>query len=254
MTRLALRTALWLITDEKYKAALFNFLKKKGENVYSVEDPEAPAVLLARRSRCVFVQPPRDAARSSASAGRSWRASCRRGSRRTPQLFDSEVRITADKVDALLRVHRGQPHRHRGADVRRSTSRRCTRAEDGQLLENSRDFYAPTEARLPDDAQLRQAVDDMVGELLALRDAPAIDPYTGPAILEPEAAGVLFHEAVGHRLEGDRQDNDSRGQDVPGPGGQAGAAGVPVASSMTRRARDGRRASSTATTCTTRRA
>jgi len=29
----ALRTALWLITDERYKSALFNYLKKKGENV-----------------------------------------------------------------------------------------------------------------------------------------------------------------------------------------------------------------------------
>lgn len=27
---LALRTALWLVTDEKYKGALFNYLKKKG--------------------------------------------------------------------------------------------------------------------------------------------------------------------------------------------------------------------------------
>src|SRR5687768_17352578 len=39
---LALRAALWLITDEKYKGALFNFLKKKGEDVYVVDDPKKP--------------------------------------------------------------------------------------------------------------------------------------------------------------------------------------------------------------------
>src|SRR4051812_37391739 len=39
---LALRTAIWLVSDEKYKAALFNFLKKKGEDVYSVDDPKRP--------------------------------------------------------------------------------------------------------------------------------------------------------------------------------------------------------------------
>ncbi len=38
----ALRTALWLITDEKYKGGLFNLLKKKGEAVYVVEDPKKP--------------------------------------------------------------------------------------------------------------------------------------------------------------------------------------------------------------------
>ena len=57
-------------------------------------------------------------------------------------------------------------------------------------------------------------------ELLALRMAPAIDPYTGPAILEPEAAGVLFHETVGHRLEGERQDDDREGKTFRGQVGR----------------------------------
>jgi predicted Zn-dependent protease len=56
----------------------------------------------------------------------------------------------------------------------------------------------------------------MVGELLALRKAPVLDPYTGPALLEPEAAGVLFHEAVGHRLEGERQNDDKDGHTFKG--------------------------------------
>ena len=51
----------------------------------------------------------------------------------------------------------------------------------------------------------------MVAELLALRNAPVLDPYTGPALLAPEASGVLFHEAVGHRLEGERQNDDKDG-------------------------------------------
>src|SRR5438309_209921 len=53
-------------------------------------------------------------------------------------------------------------------------------------------------------------------ELLALRQAPVLDPYTGPALLEPEAAGVLFHEAVGHRLEGERQNDDKDGHTFKG--------------------------------------
>ena len=60
----------------------------------------------------------------------------------------------------------------------------------------------------------------MIAELEALRRAPAIDPYTGPAILEPEATGVLFHEAVGHRLEGERLEDDKDGQTFRGQVGQ----------------------------------
>jgi len=47
---------------------------------------------------------------------------------------------------------------------------------------------------------------------LALRNAAVLDPYTGPALLAPKAAGVLFHEAVGHRLEGERQNDDKDGR------------------------------------------
>ena len=50
----------------------------------------------------------------------------------------------------------------------------------------------------------------------ALQKAPVLDPYTGPALLEPEAAGVLFHEAVGHRLEGERQNDDKDGRTFKG--------------------------------------
>ena len=37
-----------------------------------------------------------------------------------------------------------------------------------------------------------------------LRDAPVVDPYTGPAILSGPASGVFFHEIFGHRIEGHR--------------------------------------------------
>ena len=95
-----------------------------------------------------------------------------------------------------------------------------TRADDGQLLEDSRDFYAPLETQLPGDAEMKKDIEGMVSELLALRAAPTIDPYTGPAILDSDAAGVLFHEAVGHRLEGERQWNDAEGKTFRGQVGR----------------------------------
>jgi predicted Zn-dependent protease len=47
-------------------------------------------------------------------------------------------------------------------------------------------------------------VDDLLAELAALRDAPAQSAFIGPALLAGQAASTLFHEALGHRLEGDR--------------------------------------------------
>lgn len=213
----ALRTALWLVTDEKYKLALFNFLKKKGDDVYLVDDPkrppsfskESPEVQLTARVPFAFGHD-------------RWVAFAREVSLRLANekaFFDSEVRVTGDKIvryfvttegtrlvteDTLYGVH----------------VQAFTRADDGQLLEDSREFYAPLESQLPTDAALKKEVEVMVGDLLALRKAPTIDPYTGPAILDPDAAGVLFHEAVGHRLEGERQDNDAEGKTFRGQVGR----------------------------------
>lgn len=214
---LALRTALWLITDEKYKAALFQFLKKKGEDVYSVEDPKRPASF-SKEKPSTFVQPPVafpfDRAR--------WVKVAREVSARFnahPELFDSEVRITADKATRLFVSSEGSrivtEETLYGVHVSA-----VTRAPDGQLLDDSRDVYVPTEAGLPDTAKLHEAAQKVIDELLALRQAPAIDPYSGPAILAPEAAGVLFHETVGHRLEGDRQDGDNEGKTFKGQEGR----------------------------------
>src|SRR5438094_4206025 len=52
----------------------------------------------------------------------------------------------------------------------------------------------------------------MVKDLKALRAAPVIEPYTGPAILSGRASGVFFHEIFGHRIEGHRQKDEAEGQ------------------------------------------
>ncbi|MGQ0505496.1 MAG: TldD/PmbA family protein [Myxococcaceae bacterium] len=213
----ALRTALWLITDEKYKTGLFNFLKKKGENVYTVEDPKQPASF-SREKASVYSQAPV----AFPFDRERWSKLTRKLSAKfnaVPHIFDSEVRVSATK---------GVRHFVSSEGSRLLTEEvlygvhvlGATRADDGQLLDSSRDFYAPSEAGLPDEAKLNEAADRVIRELLALRMAPAIDPYTGPAILEPEAAGVLFHETVGHRLEGDRQDNDTEGKTFRGQMGK----------------------------------
>jgi TldD protein len=65
---------------------------------------------------------------------------------------------------------------------------------------------------LPDDATVLKAVDKMIADLQALRVAPVVDPYTGPAILSGRATSVFFHEVFGHRIEGQRQKNEKEGQ------------------------------------------
>lgn len=67
-------------------------------------------------------------------------------------------------------------------------------------------------ARLPDEAELTRRVDAVLSQLHTRMDAPRAEPYSGPVLLTGRAAGVFFHEVLGHRVEGHRQKREDEGQ------------------------------------------
>jgi predicted Zn-dependent protease len=87
-----------------------------------------------------------------------------------------------------------------------------SKAADGMELPRYETFFATTPDGLPSDAVVLKAVDAMIKDLHALRTAPVVDPYSGPAILSGRAAAVFFHEIFGHRVEGQRQKNEDEAQ------------------------------------------
>src|SRR5207244_8333823 len=105
----------------------------------------------------------------------------------------------------------GASIQHGRSSVRLSIYAR-TKADDGMELYRFEAFDGYSMDRLPGDEKVRQTIETMVTDLRALRAAPVIEPYTGPAILSGRASGVFFHEIFGHRIEGHRQKNESEGQ------------------------------------------
>ena len=87
-----------------------------------------------------------------------------------------------------------------------------TKAEDGMKLPRFESFTAFSADGLPSDEAVLETVAGMIEDLAALRQAPLVDPYTGPAILSGRASGVFFHEILGHRVEGHRQKHADAGQ------------------------------------------
>ena len=214
---MALRNTLWLVTDEKYKEALSSWFKKRGKGVYR-PDGEEPTQSFSREPPQRHVDPPL----AFAFDRDRWRSEVREVTallRGQPAVFDATMKVDAEKQVRWFTSSEGS------ALVTESALfgvhlQALARAPDGQLLENNRDWYGRTEADLPGPSELRAEARRLASELLALRDAPALDPYTGPAILSAEATGVLFHEAVGHRLEGDRQDDEHEGRTYKGQVGK----------------------------------
>ena len=87
-----------------------------------------------------------------------------------------------------------------------------TRSADGLDLPLYESFFAWKPEDLPSDDQVMACVTNLAELAVRLRVAPLVDPYSGPAILQGEAAAVFMHEVLGHRLEGHRQKDEKESQ------------------------------------------
>lgn len=83
---------------------------------------------------------------------------------------------------------------------------------EGVYLDAARYFYARDAADLPKLSTVEATIDDLASDLSSLARAKPLEPYAGPALLSGTATGLLFHEAIGHRLEGERMISRSEGQ------------------------------------------
>jgi TldD protein len=82
---------------------------------------------------------------------------------------------------------------------------------DGVHLESTRNFYGRVEGALPSKDKVAEAIESMARELKELAVAQPLDPYAGPALLSGLGSGLVFHEAIGHRLEGERMGSRTEG-------------------------------------------
>jgi predicted Zn-dependent protease len=126
-------------------------------------------------------------------------------------IYSSSVTITASK--SLQRFISSEGGRVVTPDTAvRVTIQAKTRAEDGMELMRVETMQAKSLETLPTQAEIDAKAEKIAKDLKALREAPIAEPYDGPALLSGRAAGVFFHEVLGHRLEGQRQRGDDEGQ------------------------------------------
>jgi TldD protein len=80
----------------------------------------------------------------------------------------------------------------------------AVKTRDGTIVPMTKTYISRSIDALPSAEKLENDVRTIMQLLHDLKNAPLADPYAGPAILSPEAAGVFFHEIFGHRIEGQR--------------------------------------------------
>lgn len=85
-------------------------------------------------------------------------------------------------------------------------------AEDGMDLSLYKTYFVTDLKDLPKDEVVLAEINSMINKLTALKKAPVVDPYSGPALLSGEASGVFFHEIFGHRVEAARMKSENDAQ------------------------------------------
>jgi predicted Zn-dependent protease len=216
--REALRATLWLLTDARYKQALTALHKKRGARVSKVVEDESVASF-SKEAPTRAIDPALNVAFDKAL----WSERLRAASavfKRHPDIFDAEVKLqVSHQVRTMVTTENTELVNEQVLYALHVTA--TSRAADGLLIEHGRSFYGAKESELPDSPGLTREIERLAREVEDLRRAPMLDPYNGPAILLPEAAGVFFHEALGHRLEGERQNSTTEGATFKGQIGNA---------------------------------
>jgi TldD protein len=205
----AARAALWVATDRHYKDAVRRIdtvranraVKASEEDVADDFSEEAPQHYVDT-PRTLTLDRPAWVARL-----RKWSAAFRDHL----EIYSSGVQLVASAENKYFVSSEGTQILS-GEVKARLIIQGQTRAEDGEVLRRVETFDASSFDRLPNDEEVLRKVAKVSDDLIALRRAPTMDPFTGPAILEGKAAGVFFHETLGHRLEGQRQKRDVEGQ------------------------------------------
>lgn len=73
-------------------------------------------------------------------------------------------------------------------------------------------YFVTDPSELPDARKFNRELRETVGKLERLAAAPLVRAYAGPVLMDPGPAGLLVHEALGHRLEGNRMLSSGEGQ------------------------------------------
>jgi TldD protein len=206
----ALARTLWLATNTGYGTALDNYLQVKTEaEVRAKEEDSSPD--FSQEAPQTYLGKPAPLVKIDRAAWERRVTALSHIFRDYPNVYQNVVMLTVQNETDYFASSEGSqliaPHLQA-----RLVAIAATRADDGMDLFRTQTFEAETVEGLPEQAEMEAAMRALGKSLEALRQAPATEPFDGPAILSGRAAAVFFHEVLGHRLEGQRQRGDEEGQ------------------------------------------
>ena len=208
----AVRQAIWDEVNNRYKFAVDMYQMTKAESSVNVEEEDkAPYFSEAKVEK--YYEAPLPAEKMTIDMDQ-WAARMKEIS----AVFKNQPGIMKGDAIMIYTVERRYFVNNEGTEVVQNLPYARimvfgeTKADDGMELPLNLSYFAYDPADLPANDKIIADAKEMVKTLEALRVAPVVDPYTGPALLSGPASGVFFHEIFGHRIEGQRMKSENDGQ------------------------------------------
>ncbi len=196
----ALQMALWKLTQLRFDEAQEAYLDHKKARVSEYLRDAVDSFSKRRCAQHSDLVDPR-----ALEPGR-WTEVVRRLSRRffeQPKVYDPSVNLRVERTVRIMCNTDAARVITEDVYVEANVTA-WVLSPDGVYVESDRSLYRRRVEDVPSEEELTAALDAVLAELEELEHAVSPGSYLGPALLYGQPVACLFHEALGHRLEGER--------------------------------------------------
>jgi TldD protein len=200
---------LWQLTEARYREAAEDLLEKRADQLH-VRDPNLGLSAFERRDPTVH-----EALSPFPEVDRAYwikyvEAASAIG-QREEDLFGCEVELTVRNITRIFVSTEGSVVTDRQAFWQLNVMLDLS-SENGVTVPWNLSRFVIDPSELPSIHDIKKAMRRALDTMRKIAAGDTVRAYAGPVLLDPRPAGLLIHEAIGHRLEGNRLLSSGEGQ------------------------------------------
>ena len=205
--------AIWRLCEAKFREALADYNQKESQRISTVDiNRKLWSFAKVKPSRSIRL------ARPEKVDEQKWVRFVTKASKwmsQLPHISSSHVEFDTSFETKILVNSEGSVIVQRQQLFSLTASfRKLTK--EGSHIEQELVVNCATQKELPDFTKFKKLALEKHEQLIKLSRSRKIHAFSGPILLYPGPSGLLFHEAIGHRLEGSRLLSSGEGQTFQG--------------------------------------